>query len=332
MFRILEPGPLTTVQDLGRRGFQKYGVPVSGSLDQFAHRVANWLVANEENAAVLELTFAGPRMEALSDGLCALTGAEMLCLVNSEARERWTSFLVKPGDIITIKAARRGIRGYLAVSGGVGVPEVMGSRSTYLYGRMGGFLGRPLVSGDVIPRAEALLTADAKRLPERFVPVIPERIELRAVAGPQDEYFDTGLETFFSSVFKVRAEANRMGYRLEGPAIEFKANMSMSIISEPSVPGVVQVPPDGRPIIILGEQTIGGYAKIATVITPDLTLIAQARPGDTLEFRRIPLSEAYDVYADYRNRLSRIQSSLGLAGGPRGCDGTSRTPHPYSVD
>ena len=190
------------------------------------------------------------------------------------------------------------------------MPEVMGSRSTYISGRLGGFQGRALAKGDIIPRGETNLDSRPRRLADDFRPVLREKITLRCLAGPQDDYFDRALDVFFGSVFKISPEADRMGYRLDGPAIELKEGAPTSIISEPSLPGMVQVPADGRPIIILVEQTVGGYAKIATIITPDLDLVAQARPGDHVQFSRLNLAEAYEAHAVYQNKLASIKISL----------------------
>jgi antagonist of KipI len=312
MFRVLAPGAFTTVQDIGRYGYQQYGVPISGALDQFAHCVANWLVSNRETAATLELTFVGPKLEALSSGLVAITGADMPLLVNGAARQAWESFSVRAGDIISFKPAAKGVRAYLAVSGGIFVPEIMGSKSTCISGRLGGFQGRSLAKGDIIHRGEAALGIHPQCLVDEFSPVFREEFSLRCLAGPQDDYFDKGLEVFFGSAFTVSPEADRMGYRLDGPLIELKEGMPASIISEPILPGMVQIPADGRPIIILVEQTVGGYAKIATIISSDLDLVAQARPGDTLRFDRVGLVEAYEAHAAHSGKLTRIKESLGV--------------------
>jgi antagonist of KipI len=313
MFKVLAPGAFTTVQDAGRYGFQQYGVPVSGVLDQFAHRVANWLVGNQETAAVLEITFVGPSLEVLSPGLVAVTGADVAILVNGVDQDTWESFAVRLGDTISFRPARRGVRAYLAVSGGIDVPEVMGSRSTYISGRLGGFQGRALEKGDIVQRGDSGRYIQPQSLTDEFRSACQEEITLRCLPGPQDDYFDTSLEIFFNSGFTVSPQADRMGYRLDGPLIELREGAPSSIISEPSLPGMVQVPADGRPIIILVEQTVGGYAKIATIITPDLDLVAQARPGDLVRFRRIDLEEAYLAHAAYRNRLNRIKRLLGVS-------------------
>jgi antagonist of KipI len=312
MFKVLDPGVSTTVQDVGRYGFQQYGVPVSGSLDQFAHRVANWLVGNQATEAVLELTFVGPKLGVLSPGFVSVTGADMPLQVNGAVRGTWESFEVKPGDIISFKSARKGVRAYLAVSGGIDVPEIMGSRSTYISGKLGGFLGRALRKGDVIQRGETVLGIRPQPLAEEFRPTFQDELTLRCLPGPQDDYFDKGLGVFFSSAFNVSPQADRMGYRLDGPRIELKDGVPTSIISEPSLPGMIQVPADGCPIIILVEQTVGGYAKIATIISPDLDLAAQARPGDVVRFRSVDLAAAYSAHVSYRHKLTRIRKSLGV--------------------
>jgi len=309
-FRVLEPGPLTTVQDLGRFGFQRFGVPVSGALDGPACRTANLLVGNPESAAVLEITFSGLKLEVLAEADLALTGARMPLLVSGRPQEAWESFRVRPGDEVVLKPARQGLRGYLAVGGGFDLSPVMGSRSTYAGARLGGLQGRPLIRGDLLPRGEAPLLAKPKRLPPELRPALDRAVSLRALPGPQDDFFGEGLEVFFSAQFKVSAKADRMGYRLEGPAVSLKEGAPRSIISEPCLAGGVQIPADGQPIILLIEQTVGGYAKIATVITPDLGLVAQARPGDLVRFDKVDLAAARQAARVEAARLARIRELL----------------------
>jgi antagonist of KipI len=310
MFKVITPGASSTVQDLGRYGFQQFGVPVSGALDRYAFRVANLLVRNPESTAVLELTFQGPTLEALWKGTVAVTGADMAVLVNGRPQAQWESFAVAPGDSITVKAARRGLRSYLAVRGGILVPEVMGSRSTFVAAAIGGLDGRALARGDVLCRGDADFVADARMLPESFRPRLDSEVMLRALPGPQDDFFDEGMELFFSSEFKVSSHADRRGYRLEGPRIPMKPNMPTSIISEPNIAGMVQVPSDGQPIIMLVETTAGGYAKISTVISPDLDLIAQLRPGDAVRFMRVDLVEAHWAYVAYHENLDLVRGTI----------------------
>ncbi|MEW6110823.1 MAG: biotin-dependent carboxyltransferase family protein [Thermodesulfobacteriota bacterium] len=307
VFAILEPGAFTTVQDGGRYGYQQFGIPVSGALDMYSYLAANVLVGNSDNAAVLEITFTGPKMEVLSDAIVAVTGADIPILVNDASHPTWTSFEVHRGDVLSVRAARKGVRAYLAVDGGISVPVIMGSRSTYTAGKIGGYSGRALAKGD---RLHAELGSGGRRLvsfPEELKPSLPNEIILRALPGPQDDYFESGLEAFFNSEFTVSSKADRMGYRLEGPSIELKEGAPRSIISEPSLSGAVQIPADGHPIILLVEQTAGGYAKIATVVTPDLNLVAQAKPGNRIRFKRVDVAEIHRLYVDYRSLLEHIK-------------------------
>ncbi len=310
MFRVLEPGPFTTVQDLGRWGFQQFGIPVSGALDRFSCRIANLLVDNPENAGVLEITFTGPKIEVLSEGMVAVTGADMPLHVNGMARALWEAFPVKAGDRISLRAAVNGVRAYLAVSGGILVPEVMGSRSTCVGGKFGGMKGRALAAGDILESGPDCFSRVPMSLPDEFRPEFCSEITLRTLPGPQDHYFDKGLELFLSSQFTVTPQADRIGYRLDGPIIRLKEEMPPSIISEPHVPGAVQVPADGRPIIVLVEQTVGGYAKIATVVSADLNILAQARPGNRVRFSRVDVAEAHRSYITHQEKLDRIRRIL----------------------
>jgi antagonist of KipI len=310
VFNVLDPGPFTTVQDSGRYGYQQFGIPVSGALDTFSYVAANALVGNPEHAPALEITFIGPRLEVLSDCLLAVTGATLPVLVNDQPQPIWTSFRVSRGDVVTMRAASRGVRAYLAAAGGFVVPKVMGSSSTYTGGKIGGLDGRTLTKGDRLNRGPTEIPNRVVSVPEDFRPRFGSDVRLRALVGPQDDYFDSGLEVFFSSAFTITSKADRMGYRLEGPTIALKEGVPRSIISEPSLSGAVQIPPDGKPIILLVEQTVGGYAKIATIITPDLDVVAQAKPGDTVHFDRVDLPEAYVLHRDYRSRLNRLREVI----------------------
>lgn len=310
VFKVLEPGPFTTIQDSGRYGYQQFGIPISGALDTFARLAANILVGNSDNDAVLELTFLGPRLEVLSDALVAVTGAEIPVFVNDRPQPMWTSFSVGSGDVISMRATRKGVRAYVSVAGGLDVPVVMGSRSTYTGGKIGGLDGRPLAKGDIVHRFAGDSQNRIAALPDDLRPQFHSEITLRALPGPQDDYFAAGLDVFFSSEFTVTSKADRMGYRLEGPKIELKEGVPRSIISEPSLSGAIQIPPDGQPIILLAEQTVGGYAKIATIVSPDLDLVAQARPGDRIRFASVDLTEAHKLYSDYRARLDRLKECI----------------------
>ena len=307
VFSVLTPGAYTTVQDEGRFGYQQMGIPVSGVLDSFAFRVANMLVENPVNCAVLEITVMGPRLEVLSEADISITGAEMGITLNDQPVQGWKSIKVKPGDILGINQVKSGCRAYLAVTGGIDVSEVMGSRSTYVGGKIGGYYGRSLKQGDIIKRGKGLKLKPARHLSPAVIPKYSSNIVIHAVPGPQDDFFDEGLKTMFESEFMVSAKADRMGYRLQGPVIKHREEVPKSIISEPSVPGGIQVPADGQPIILLVEQTVGGYTKIATVISTDICKVAQATPGDLIRFEQITLETAHTLYRDRHKFMQELE-------------------------
>lgn len=308
MFRVHAPGPYTTIQDLGRFGYQHMGVPLSGALDRFAYTVANRLVRNKPDCAALEITFFGPEMEVLDDADIALTGAEMEWWVNDRSACCWTSVRVGKGDRVRFGQALRGCRAYLAVTGGFAVPEVMGSRSTFVSAGIGGIDGRTLRSGDVLSRGPGRLLSQPQQLPWR--PLYGAEIHLRTVLGPQDDYFRGCLDDFFSSAYTVSDKANRMGCRLQGPLIMRDPGAPQSIISEPINPGNIQVPADGQPIILMVEQTIGGYAKIATVVTADLFKVAQAKPGDQIYFHPVTIETAHILYREWMSYLEDAREAI----------------------
>jgi biotin-dependent carboxylase-like uncharacterized protein len=306
--RILAPGICTTVQDLGRFHAYHMGVPVSGVLDDYAGRIANWLVGNPARCAVLEMSIAGARVEILSPADIAITGAAMGPQINGRPCRQWTSLRVQPGDVLDLGVADSGCRAYLAISGGVAVPQVLGSSSTYLGGLLGGFKGRMLAAGDILQRGAGPLLRSAKSLP--WFPLYPEDIFLRTIAGPHDRFFHSRLERFFSTPFTVTAQCNRMGVRLAGPPIDRDAAAPESILSEPIIPGNVQIPAGGQPIILLKEQTIGGYTNIATVISIDIWRIGQAKPGDRVHFVQIGLEEAHRLHRNWADFLETTHALL----------------------
>ena len=305
-FEVLAPGGFTTVQDKGRFGFQQMGVPVCGVLDTFSCDTANLLVGNDINRAVLEITVMGPSLKFLSSMDIAVTGAKMEMTLNNRPTEQWRSIRVKPGDVLTISQVQAGCRACLAVTGGIKVPPVMGSCSTYAGGGFGGFMGRSLQAGDILDAHKAPLLTRDRVAPEELIPDYPSHVLLRAVPGPQDDFFDQGLTTLFTTRYMVTPRANRMGYRLQGEKIPIKPGMPKSIVSEPSIPGSIQIPADEQPIILLVEQTVGGYAKIATVVSTDISKVAQVIPGYTISFERIGLKTAHQIYHDEKKKLAQI--------------------------
>ncbi len=309
--RILSPGPCTTVQDLGRFGHYHMGVPVSGALDNYAARIANWLVGNPDNCATLEMSLIGAGMEFLCPADIAITGAAMQPQINGRPCRQWTSIRVSHGDILHLGAADNGCRAYLAISGGIEVPLVLGSRSTYLGGQLGGLDGRMLTAGDILQRGVGPLLHATKTLP--WFPLYPETALLRAIAGPHDDYFHNHLQQFFDATFKVTAQINRMGARLEGPTIHRDTTAPESILSEPIIPGNVQIPAGGQPIVLLMEQTIGGYTNIATVISIDIWRMGQAKPGDEVRFIPVHLEKAHQLYREWAGFLTSTKALLERA-------------------
>jgi len=312
-FEVLEPGVLTTIQDGGRFGFSQFGVPPSGALDPFSFRVANLLVNNQGNETCLETTLMGLKLKALDEFVITITGGDFTPTLNGESLEMWRTHLLIEGDIIAFKKIRSGCRAYLSTSGGFVVPEVMGSRSTYLSGRFGGLEGRPLRKGDILYRPDSLspLNRLGLRFPEEWIPIFEKEANLRVIPGPQDYHFiQEGFQTFSSSGYEVSSQCDRMGIRLNGPRIERRADVEESIISEALLSGTIQVPGDGKPIIILNELVTGGYTKIATIVSTDLTKVAQLKPGDRVRFAPISIEEAHQLFKEQEERLQGFRKSI----------------------
>jgi biotin-dependent carboxylase-like uncharacterized protein len=312
-FEVLEPGILTTIQDLGRYGFSQFGVPPSGALDVFSYRAGNLLVGNQQGEASLETTVMGLKLKTLREVVIAITGGDLSPTLNGEPLEMWRTHLLVEGDIINFKKVRTGCRAYLAASGGLVFPQIMGSRSTYLSGKFGGLEGRALRKGDILfaPNIRPPLSQLGFRFPADWIPEFDKEAVLRVIPGPQGHHFtEKGFQTFSSSSYQVTPQCDRMGVRLEGPGIERRSDEEESIISEGLIAGSIQVPGDGKPIIILKELVTGGYAKIATVISTDLSKIAQRKPGDRVRFAPVSVEEAHQLLREQDERLLRFEGSF----------------------
>jgi len=236
--------------------------------------------------------------------------AEMGMTINGKSAAGWISHRVKPGDMIRIPRAINGCRAYLAVTGGIDVPPMMGSRATFVRAGIGGVEGRSLKKGDLLKRGEGAPLKKPRKLPDDLIPHYPREISLRTIPGPQNEAFSGSIETFFSSTYEVTTQADRMGYRLKGPPLQHDSGIPKSIITEPTVPGNIQVPEDGLPIILLVEQTTGGYTKIATVISTDISRLAQALPGHKIAFEKVDLETAHDLYRKREILFHRIMGAF----------------------
>lgn len=293
--QIIMPGLLTTVQDAGRFGYLKSGITTSGVMDDNAYHSANAMLDNPEDAAVLEATYFGPTI--LFDGdpseqtVIAVTGADMNPCLDGRVIDCRHPILVHGGQTLSLDFASAGCRAYIAVSGGIDVPLVMGSRSTNLKCKMGGYRGRALKCGDEIALFDALVTYDAVRDHVYARPDYEKTFTLHVVMGPQDAYFTAeGIRTFLGAEYAVTEASDRMGCRLSGPAIA--SVNGTDIVSDAIVAGSIQIPANGQPIILLKDrQTTGGYAKIATVLSTELWKLAQAKPGDHVRFVAVKIKE-----------------------------------------
>ncbi len=309
---ILSPGPLTTVQDLGRYGFGRYGVPPSGALDSFSLRAANLLVGNPETEAGLEITLMGLKVRFLADLAVALCGGDLQPHLNDNPFEMWRSQLVRKGDILFLKAPRTGCRAYLAVGGGIVIEPVLASKSTNLASKFGGCGGRALRKGDLLfSRSPEMHSRNSGRTldPERR-PSYPGEWAIRVLFGPQDQDFEEETrKAFMDYSFTVSTQSDRTGIRLAGPALQRKKDLGDSIVSEGIVPGAIQVPGDGQPIILLVETITGGYRKIATVISADLPLLGQIKPGDHLCFQATSLQRAMQALRERENHINTLRKN-----------------------
>jgi antagonist of KipI len=314
VLQVLKPGFFTTIQDLGRQGSLRFGVPISGAMDTFSLTAANLLVGNASNQACLETTMIGPELQALTRTQIAVAGGNTSMKINGKNARIWETLDLQEGDCISLGRMESGSRAYVAVRGGIDVPMVLGSRSTYVRGGVGGADGRKLKAGDVIRGFDAQPIIGRFELPEELVPEFSRSLKVGVVVGPQEDAFtENGIGTFLSSQYTITPESDRMGYRLEGPLIEHKGKTD--IISDALLPGAVQVPKSGNPIVIMRDaQTTGGYPKIAVVTSPDLNVLGQARPGDTVEFSKMTIEGAHEKTQEYYGQLTKLKESLRKKG------------------
>lgn len=320
--RVVQPGLFTTVQDAGRLGWRRFGVPVSGAMDPLALGVANRLVFNPPTAPVLEGTMQGPVLEFAADALIAIAGGEVCAEVDGVPLPLWRPLFIRAGTRLSLERMRSGCRMYVAIAGGWRVPQVLGSASTYTRAGFGGFEGRPLRAGDVLeaghPATGARVWVDRLRtLAERAgrawaaprwsasAMLRPAAGPLRVLPGPEwDKFTAEARDRLLNEAYRVTTQADRMGIRLSGPALTVAEPTSM--LSEPVTPGTLQVPPDGQPIVLTADsQTTGGYPRLAVVIQADLPRLAQLVPGETVRFACVDEGVA-------RAALTRVQQELRL--------------------
>jgi len=317
----IRAGFLTSVQDLGRTGFREFGVSTSGALDSFALRVANLLVGNDEGAAGLETTLGGLQLRFDDERIVAWCGGEFDVHIGSTALPAGHKAFLRAGEELKFSRPQIGCRCWLAVSGGIDVPLVLGSRSTDLRATFGGFEGRTLRDGDVIPlgipqRSQTAATAGISSwtAPHDWISPAKRDPILRFVRGSDSSRFnDVTIQHFASEAFTVLPDSDRMGVRFDSPELQREDNVDLT--SEAVAPGTIQVPPSGKPILLLGDcQTIGGYPKMAHVITVDLGIAAQLRAGDHVRFYEVSLSDAQWLLLERERELERFRIGLSLQG------------------
>ncbi|MEW6544294.1 MAG: biotin-dependent carboxyltransferase family protein [Nitrospirota bacterium] len=311
---VVRPGWLTTVQDLGRFGFQRFGMPPAGAMDPFALRCANRLVGNPDQAAALEITVQGPEIRFEEEAVIAFTGADLTPTMNGALLPAWTTVMAGKGSRLTFGARRSGARSYLAVAGGFDLPIVLGSRSTHLRSHTGGFAGRALVKGDTLHGGKpnpGVWRLVGRSLPDAARPGYSPTPILRTVPGPQADWFtpDT-VNNFLGGRYRVSSQSDRMGYRLLGPELDRAGREDM--VSEAVPLGALQVPADRQPILLSADrQTTGGYPKIAVVISADIPLAAQLLPGDSVRFALIEVPEAQALFRAQRAALDAALPPIG---------------------
>lgn len=316
MIRVIEGGLLSTIQDKGRFGWQKYGVMVSGAMDQEAMCIANWLVGNDESAATIEITYLGPALYFEVSTWIAICGGNFNPLLDGKPVPNWRPVWVPQGSLLKFQTAQTGCRAYIAVAGGgFQVDKVMNSRSTYLKAGLGGFEGRALKKSDLLPiKRKKEPSSSLKRtnwfVSSEFHPNITEENTIRVILGKQFDLFSTNSQQdFFSQPFEISTKSDRMGYRLNGASLTLDSPLEM--ISEAVVCGTVQVPADGNPIILLRDrQTVGGYPRIAEVISVDLSKLAQIPPSKKIHFQEVSVDTARQLYRQRQRELRFLQKMI----------------------
>lgn len=316
---VLRPGLASTFQDCGRHGHQHLGVPVGGAMDLRAHQLANLIAGNENDPATLEITLMGPVLQFDAPACIALAGADLSPQVNGSPAPMGRPLVMQAGDVLSFGTRRSGVRCYIAWHGGIDLPQVLGSQSTWMRGQLGGFHGRALRKGDRLALKSTLAAeacASLARELDAIAIYLPStlsnnpRPRLRVMRGPHTPLFtDEALHRLFNDAYRIGNDSDRMGYRLQGPALPVRENRQL--LSEGATFGSIQVPSDGQPIVLMADrQSIGGYPKIGHVATVDLPQLAQCMPGETVLFEEIALAQAQQLDNLREQALDRLQASL----------------------
>ncbi len=307
-FRVINPGIQTTVQDLGRLGLMKYGIPPSGAMDQRSFVIGNLLLRNPNTAAALETALQGLKLQGLTRVAISITGADLDPWLNDQPAPQWTRFTMNEGDVLHFKKRKKGLRAYVAVQGGFDFPEVLGSRSTFVRGRIGAVLREGEILSICPFDSEA--AGNLLTLPREYRPDFNRTDPIRVLMGPQEDYFTPrGIATFLNSPYRISPQCDRQAFRTEGPAIEIAKGPG--IISDPIPRGAIQVMGDGKPVILLRDaQGTGGYAKIAIVARVEMDFLGQMMPGDTIRFQRIERQTALNLLYEEAQRLDKVREFL----------------------
>lgn len=326
MITVMKPGLQDTIQDMGRYGYQKFGVIVGGVMDPFSHRTANLLVGNGGQEATLEMTLVGPRLLFEQDVVIAICGGDLQPTIGKISVPMWKPVYIRKGSELKFGAALAGSRSYLAVAGGFNVPIVLNSRSTYVKAGLGGFEGRPLKKGDVLLNnnpTDASVSIKKKleigtdifhapdwQIASKLLPKLSKRYEIRVMRGRQYVLFDEPSQSrFWNEPFTVSSLSDRMGYRLNGPKLQLKK--PSELISEAVTFGSIQVPSDGNPIILAADrQTTGGYPKIGQISSINFTKLAQAKAGDELSFTEVTIAQSHQIIAVQEANLKELRAAI----------------------
>ncbi|MER2060768.1 MAG: biotin-dependent carboxyltransferase family protein [Niallia sp.] len=327
---VLSSGMLSSIQDLGRYGFQKHGVIVSGAMDTYSLRIGNLIVGNKEGEAGLEITLLGPTLLFESDMLIAITGGDLSPEIGGKLVPLWRPVFVKKGSVLKFGKIKAGCRAYLSVAGGFTVPEILNSKSTYLRARIGGYKGRAIKAGDrlevtsishhskkLINKLHNKTASDAFITTKWFVDFhkfisFANEYRIRVLAGNHFSLCSIKSQmNFYTGKYTITPQSDRMGYRITGP--EVKLNEKCELLSEAVTFGTIQLPPDGKPIILVADrQTTGGYPKIAQVVSADLSLIAQMKPGEKIRFQESTLQEAEYLLMEKEQGVRELEIFLKM--------------------
>lgn len=316
---ILKPGLATSIQDQGRQGYYHLGIPPSGAMDQYSYTAANLLVGNPVDAAVLECTLMAPELKFNTDALVAITGAKLIAKIDGQEAPTNQTLSIKAGSILSFGFMTLGARAYIAFNGGIDVPVVLGSRSFYSLGSLGGLGGKKLEAGDELPLGSASSTDLALNLPEELQTTINKQQSIRVMAGLYDHRLSpTGRLNFYQDTWKVASEADRIGYRCKGgQALEFiertppfgAGSDPSNIVDAPYPIGSIQIPSGQEPIILHRDAVSGGgYAMIATVISADMDLIGQFQPNYQMQFQEVDMDEALQARSEYQAKLAQLKA------------------------